>query len=149
MKKKLLLFFCFISFLSLSAQTVEWQTNISEAVELSNKNRMPLMILFTANNLDTPLQEEVFKSFDFNKWYPKNVILLRLDLSDGKLEPEVLEKNTKLKNAFGVQEVPVICYANASIKNDKVIYQLLGKVVYDRSGARNWINKSEKIIYGE
>lgn len=144
--KRTLLFLLFLVFSNTNGQILEWKTSMTEAIELSNKTRKPMLILFTANNLDGDLQAEVFKTYDFNDWYKKNVILVRLDFSDLTLMPEVIDSNLKIKNAFGVQELPVVCFAKANIRNNRTTFQLLGKVAYDRTGAKSWIRKSNDAI---
>lgn len=146
---KILLLLFLGTFFNLHAQPIVWKTNMSDAIEISNKTRKPLMILFTANNMDGDLQAEVFKTYDFTTWSNKNVILVRLDLSDSSAEAESKEANIKLKNAFGIQELPVVCFAKASTRNSKTTFQFLGKVAYDRKGLRSWINQSENVLNNE
>ncbi|WP_432222823.1 thioredoxin family protein [Flavobacterium sp. TMP13] len=144
--RRTLLFLLLVVFSNINGQILEWKTSLTDAIEISNKTRKPMLILFTANNMDGDLQAEVFKTYDFNDWYKKNVVLVRLDLSDSSLLPEVKDSNLKIKNAFGVQDLPVVCYAKANIRNNRTTFQLLGKVAYDRSGVKNWIRKSNDAI---
>ncbi|KVV13775.1 hypothetical protein [Flavobacterium sp. TAB 87] len=144
--RRTLLFLLLLVFSNINGQILEWKTSLTDAIEISNKTRKPMLILFTANNMDGDLQAEVFKTYDFNDWYKKNVVLVRLDLSDSSLLPEVKDSNLKIKNAFGVQDLPVVCYAKANIRNNRTTFQLLGKVAYDRSGVKNWIRKSNDAI---
>ena len=144
--RRTLLFLLLLVFSNINGQILEWKTSLTDAIEISNRTRKPMLILFTANNMDGDLQAEVFKTYDFNDWYKKNVVLVRLDLSDSSLLPEVKDSNLKIKNAFGVQDLPVVCYAKANIRNNRTTFQLLGKVAYDRSGVKNWIRKSNDAI---
>lgn len=149
MKRILLLLLLCTSICSLHAQNLEWKTKISDAIEISNKTKKPLMILFTANNMDGDLQAEVFKTFDFGDWSKKNVVLVRLDLSDSSSDSDAKDSNVKLKNAFGVQELPTVCFAKAAIRNNRTTFQFMGKVAYDRKGLRSWIKQSEAVLNPE
>lgn len=144
--RKILLLLFFTSFFNLHAQGLEWKTNILDGIEESNKIRKPMLILFTANNMDGDLQAEVFKTYDFGDWSKKNVVLVRLDISDSTAEQSVKEANINLKNAFGIQQLPMVCFAKANIRNNRTTFQFIGKVAYDRKGLRSWISQSENVL---
>ncbi|MBK0370677.1 thioredoxin family protein [Flavobacterium agrisoli] len=146
---KTLLFLLFIFSGYLHAQGVEWKTNINDAIVLSSKTRKPMLILFTANNLDRELQSQVFNTYDFTDWAKKEVILVRLDLSDSALDEQTKEDNMKLKNAFGVNQIPTVCYTKANFRNNKTTFQFMGKVIYDHKGLRSWMNQSENVLNHE
>ena len=88
----------------------------------------PLLILFTAAGAPETLQNEVFKTADFEKWSKKNVILVRLDLSDPNIDSEVREQNLRLKNAFGIEEIPQVCFSEVTSRKGKTNFNKLGLI---------------------
>ncbi|MCV9929377.1 thioredoxin family protein [Flavobacterium sp. LS1R49] len=147
MMKKLLVSLFFLGFISTQAQNLIWKTNINDAIEISNQSKKPMLIMFTANNLADNLQNEIMKTLDFALWSRDNVILVKLDLSDSQASDSDKEQNLKLKNAFGVQDLPEICFANAVIRKNKTTFQALGKMAYKSGGVKAWITESNAILH--
>ncbi len=145
-KKLLILLFFFGSFFS-HAQNLVWKTNMSDAIAISNEERKPMLILFTASGVPTNLQNEIFRTPDFAVWSRDNVILVKLDLSDSSASDSDQEQNVKLKNAFGVEELPQVCFASASIRKNKTTFSALGKISYKPGGAKAWIAESNAILH--
>ena len=146
MIKKLLLLILFLGSISFQAQNV-WRTTIDDAIKASNEQRKPMLIFFTALGVPNNLQNEVFNTPDFVIWSRDNVILVKLDLSDNNNVADYdKEQNLKLKNAFGVQELPQVCFAKASIRKSKTTFQALGKSGYKPGGVRAWISESDAIL---
>lgn len=149
MTRKLLILLFFLVTILASSQNLEWKTNMTDAIRASNEQRKPLLILFTAAGASEALQNEVFKTPDFEKWSRKNVILVKLDLSDSNIESEVREQNIRLKNAFGVENIPEVCFASGSIRKGKTSFNTLGKLSYNSNGVKAWIADSNLIINPE
>ncbi|ABQ04456.1 MULTISPECIES: hypothetical protein [Flavobacterium] len=149
MSRKLLTLFLFLTACIAESQNLEWKTDMTEAINLSNEQRKPMLILFTSAGASDALQNEVFKTIDFEKWSRKNVILVRLDLSDPNIASEVREQNIRLKNAFGVENVPEVCYASATIRKEKTNFNTLGKLTYSSGGVKTWITNSDLILNPE
>ncbi|OIV42823.1 hypothetical protein [Flavobacterium johnsoniae] len=149
MTRKLLILLFFLVTILASSQNLEWKTNMTDAITASNEQRKPLLILFTATGASEALQNEVFKTPDFEKWSRKNVILVKLDLSDSNIESEVREQNIRLKNAFGVENIPEVCFASGSIRKGKTSFNTLGKLSYNSNGVKAWIADSNLIINPE
>lgn len=145
MIKKLLLIFFFGS-ISLQAQNLLWKTNMDDAIKASNEQRKPMLIYFTASTVPNNLQNEVFNTPDFAVWSRDNVVLVKLDLSDNNASDYDKEQNLKMKNAFGVNELPQVCFTNASIRKNKTTFQALGKIGYKPGGAKIWIAESNAIL---
>jgi protein disulfide-isomerase len=106
-----------------------------------------MLIFFTASSAPANLQNEVFKTPDFAVWSIDNVILVKLDLSDVNASDSDKEQNVKLKNAFGVEDLPEVCFASASIRKNKTTFQALGKIGYKPGGAKVWISESDAILH--
>ncbi|KRD11001.1 hypothetical protein ASE21_04565 [Flavobacterium sp. Root901] len=149
MTRKLLILLFFLITCLAESQNLEWKTNVIDAITLSNEERKPLLIFFTAVNVPENLQNEVFKTSEFEKWSRRNVILVKLDLSDSAVSNEVKEQNIKLKNAFGVAALPEICYATGSIRNGKTAFNLLGRIPYSSNGVKSFITDSNLILNPE
>jgi thioredoxin-related protein len=145
-KKLLILLVFFGSFLSHS-QNVVWRTNMTDAIAISNDEKKPMLILFTAAGVADNLQNEIFKTPDFAVWSRDNVILVRLDLSDVNASDGDKEQNVRLKEAFGVVDLPEVCFASASVKKNKTTFSALGKITYKPGGAKPWITESNTILH--
>ena len=129
------------------AQNLVWRTNMTDAIAISNEERKPMLILFTASGVGENLQNEIFKTPDFAVWSRDNVILVKLDLSDSAASDGDKEQNIKLKNAFGVEELPEVCFALASIRKNKTTFSALGKIAYRPGGAKAWIAESNALLH--
>ncbi|MBE8725283.1 thioredoxin family protein [Flavobacterium hungaricum] len=147
MTKKLLILLFFLGSFFMQAQTLAWRTNMTDAIAISNEERKPMLILFTASGVSDNLQNEIFKTPDFAVWSRDNVVLVKLDLSDSSASEGDREQNLKLKNAFGVQELPEVCFAMASVRKNKTTFSALGKIAYKPGGAKAWIAESNLILH--
>ncbi|MBP4142885.1 thioredoxin family protein [Flavobacterium sp. I-SCBP12n] len=146
MCKKILLSLTLLLSLSIEAQVLNWNTDINDAITASKDQKKPLLILFTNNNdSDRLLDSQILKTLDFALWSRDNVILVKLDLNPGP-NNENIERNQSLQKAFGVEELPQICYTNATIRKNKINYGLLGKIGYKPGGVKSWIDASTKIL---
>ncbi len=133
----------------MKSQNLEWKTNMTDAITQSNEERKPMLILFTSSNAPDNLQNEIFKTSEFEKWSRRNVILVRLDLSDNAIASEVREQNIMLKNAFGIVNLPEVCFANAVTRKGKTNFNTLGKTSYNPAGVKAWIAASDLILNPE
>jgi len=131
----------------MQAQNLLWKTNMADAIAMSNEQRKPMLILFTASGVPENLQNEIFKTPDFAVWSRDNVILVKLDLSDNSASDSDKEQNLRLKSAFGVDELPQVCFASASIRKTKTTFSALGKISYKPGGAKAWIAESNAILH--
>lgn len=148
MIRKLLLSCFLLLCLSMNSQVLNWNKNVVDAIEISNKERKPMLLLFTTSDLERgPLDAQIFNTLDFALWARDNVILVKIDLSDNESN-EFLERNLSLRKAFGVQELPSICYSKATVRKDKINYQLIGKTRFKPGGAKAWIADSIQILKG-
>ncbi|MEN2399767.1 thioredoxin family protein [Flavobacterium sp. MC2016-06] len=147
MTKKLLILLFFLGSFFTEAQNLAWRTNMTDAIAISNEENKPMLILFTASGVSENLQNEVFKTPDFAVWSRDNVILVKLDLSDSSASDGDKEQNLKLKNAFGVEDLPEVCYAIASIRKNKTTFSALGKLAYRPGGAKAWIAEANAILH--
>ncbi|MFH7016594.1 thioredoxin family protein [Flavobacterium sp. FlaQc-47] len=147
MTKKLLILLFFLGSYFLHSQSLVWRTNMTDAIAISNEQRKPMLILFTASGVPDNLQNEIFKTPDFAVWSRDNVVLVKLDLSDSSADQSDKEQNIKLKNAFGVEDLPEVCFASASVRKNKTTFSALGKIAYKPGGAKAWIAESNLILH--
>ena len=61
MTKKLLILLFFLGSFFVQAQTLAWRTNMTDAIAISNEQKKPMLILFTASGVPENLQNEIFK----------------------------------------------------------------------------------------
>jgi thioredoxin-related protein len=146
MARKLLILMFFFFTICVESQSLVWTNSMADAITLSNEKRKPLLILFTGTGVSENLNNEVFKTPDFEKWSRNNVILVRLDLSDAAASAETREQNLKLKNAFAVQELPAVCMASAYIRKGRTSFDSLGKVSYNSGGVKAWLSEANLIL---
>ncbi|MBW1657214.1 thioredoxin family protein [Flavobacterium quisquiliarum] len=147
MTKKLLILLVFFGSFVMQSQNLAWRTNMTDAIAISNDQKKPMLILFTASGVPENLQNEIFKTPDFAVWSRDNVVLVKLDLSDMNASDSDREQNVKLKNAFGVQDLPEVCFAMASVRKNKTTFSALGKIAYKPGGAKAWIAESNSILH--
>jgi len=149
MRQKLLVFLCIMGCSFLHSQNLVWKTNMVDALKMCDEQRKPLLIFFTSSGISQSIQNEVFATRDFLDWSAKNIILLKLDLSDASLSAEEREQNVKLKEALGIEELPKVCLATASIRRNKPMINKLGLLDYKVGGAKRWISDAKTILNGD
>lgn len=146
-KKLLILFFLLLSY-GMHSQILNWNADVVSAITISNEEGKPMLLLFTDNNSNKgPLEAQILNTLDFALWSRDNVILVKLDLTDDPSN-EFLDRNLSLKKAFGVQDLPTICFSKANPRKDKMNYQLLGKTGYKAGGVKSWISNCKQILSG-
>lgn len=149
MLRKLLILTLFLSSFLMRSQSLIWRTDINEAVAVSAEKRKPLLIFFTGQGAGQKLQNEVFSTPDFEEWSRKNVILVKLDLSDPSISEDVKEQNLRLKNAFGVEQIPQVCFTEVYVRKGKTSFNKLGLIADAQSGVKSWISESTQILNRE
>ncbi|CAM2837071.1 hypothetical protein [Flavobacterium frigoris] len=148
MTKKLLISFLLLLSYGMHSQVLNWNVDVVSAIPVSNQERKPMLLLFTDNNSNKgPLDAQIFNTLDFALWSRDNVVLVKLDLTNDPSN-EFLERNLSLKRAFGVEDLPAICFSKADVRKDKINYQLLGKTGYRPGGVKSWILNSKQILIG-
>ena len=149
MTKKLLFLLFFLGTFLTHAQNLVWKTTMTDAVAAGMEQKKPLLIYFTIDGAPQKIQTEIFNTPDFAVWSRENVILVKLDLSDPKISDAEREQNTKLKSAFGVDELPEVCFTIGSVRKEKTTFNLLGKLPYRPGGAIPWLKQSNLILNPE
>ena len=148
MNHKLLLPFLLLIFFNSNAQVFNWITDIDSAISISNKENKPMLLMFTdANSSKDPLFSQIFNTLDFAIWARDNVVAVKLDVTNDESNG-FLERSSSLKKAFGVQELPTICFARAKIRKDKINYELIGKIGLKSKGVKSWIADAKIVLAG-
>jgi len=151
---KKILFTLFLGLListnSFSQEKLIWHTDLKEAAEIAIKEDKQILLFFTGSDWCgwcTKLQNDVFKTSDFEKW-SKDLVLVELDFPRRSAQDQKTKaQNKQLKNTFGVRGFPTIHFVNLDKKTDgKINLKNLGKIGYDRGGVKKWLNAANTII---
>lgn len=143
MKKLIVALVLFAGSFAVEAQELVWETNVTKAMEVSNKTKKPMLLFFTGSDWCgwcIRLQKEVLKTPEFAVWAKKNVILVELDYPRRAAQtPEIKKQNEELQQAFGIQGFPTIHFANGTTKEGKVNFEGLGSTGYVAGGPSAWL----------
>ena len=88
-----------LSFAQKTALT--WYTDINEASAIAKKENKPMMLFFTGSDWCgwcVRLQNEVFRTPEFEKWAKENVVLVELDFPKNNLKQKPLKLKTAPSN---------------------------------------------------
>ena len=119
--------------------SLEWQTDLLKAQELSVASNKPIFALFTGSDWCVwckKLDKDVFAKQEFITWAKKNVILLYLDFPRNKeLSPELKQQNAELQQTFQIKGYPTawIFYLNKDEATKKMNISALGSLGYPQN----------------
>jgi thioredoxin-related protein len=150
MKKAAITLFLILGALTMQAQDIKWQTNLTEAMKISKKTKKPLLLFFTGSDWCgwcMRLQKEVLNTPEFAKWAKDNVVLLELDFPRKTPQlPEIQKQNSELQQTFAVQGYPTVWIVNATKKDGKINFEQLGKTGYVAGGPAAWLAGADQIL---
>ena len=131
---------------------ITWYTDINQAAEISKKENKPMMLFFTGSDWCGwchRLQNEVFKTPEFEKWARENVILVELDFPRSKPQTEAIKtQNRNLQQQFGVRGYPTCWFVKPDKMGDgKLNLAPIGSKGYEAGGPNNWINGANQMIH--
>lgn len=149
MLQKLLILVLFLSSFFVRSQGLVWRTDINDAVAVSSEQRKPLLIFFTGQGVGQKFQNEIFATRDFEDWSRRNVILVKLDLSDPTVSENIKEQTVRLKNAFGVQQIPQVCLTEVYLRKGRTSFNKLGLMSDNQSGIKSWLDECNSMINKE
>lgn len=132
-------------------ETVEWHTDLQQAMAISTKTNKPLFMFFTGSDWCgwcIKLQKEVFKTPEFAKWAKENVVLMELDFPRRTAQtPELKNQNAQLNSVFKVRGYPTVWIANANkTAEGKIEFSALGNIGYVAGGPSAWLDGANKIL---
>ena len=152
MKKVIITLFLgvLISANSFSQERLTWHTDINEALEIAVKENKKVMLFFTGSDWCgwcTKLQNEVFKTSDFEKW-SNDVVLVELDFPRRTPQDETIKaQNRQLQSMFGVRGYPSVHFVSPEkLPDGKMNLNSLGKTGYVRGGAGKWLEVANNIV---
>lgn len=152
MKKIILLLFFVFGSMQLQAQDgLEWHTDITKAVSLSEETKKPLLLFFTGSDWCgwcIRLQKEVLKTPEFAAWAKENVILVELDFPKRTQQPAALkQQNAQLNAFFKVRGYPTLWFAHGNKTDDgKISFNALGSIGYVAGGPAKWLEGANTIL---
>ena len=128
-----------------------WHTDLEKSIEISTKEKKPLMLFFTGSDWCgwcIRLQKEVFYKPEFIEWANKNVILVDIDFPRNKSKQsiELQQQNNLLQQQFGVQGYPTIHFVRPEKIDGRINLSSLGQTGYRAGGPEGWIAEANSYI---
>lgn len=139
-----------ISANSFAQEKMIWHTDINEALEIAVKENKKVMLFFTGSDWCgwcIKLQNEVFKTSDFEKW-SNDLVLVELDFPRRTPQDETIKaQNRQMQAMFKVRGYPSVYFVNPEKMPDgKMNLNSLGKTGYVRGGASKWLEVADNIV---
>ena len=148
--KKLLLILVAFSSISLFAQELSWETDMSKAVERAEKENKVIMLFFTGSDWCgwcIRLQNEVFKQADFKSWAQEKVVLVELDFPRNTPQSEdIKNQNVTLSQMFEVKGYPTVWFVKPSKAGEKINLEKIGSTGYVAGGPGAWLLGANQIL---
>lgn len=150
MKKVFITLLIILGSFAVEAQELKWETDINQAIKVSNKTKKPMLLFFTGSDWCgwcIRLQKEVLKTAEFTKWAKANVVLVELDFPRASTQTDIIKmQNNGLQQAFGVQGFPTVWFATAKHKDGKPSFTGLGSTGYVAGGPTAWLSVADGIV---
>ncbi|SFD15063.1 thioredoxin family protein [Algibacter pectinivorans] len=133
-----------------SQEKLTWHTNVNSAFELAIKENKKVMLFFTGSDWCgwcIKLQNEVFKTPDFEKW-SNDLVLVELDFPRRTAQEEAIKmQNRQLQSIFKVRGYPSVYFVvPEKMPDGKMNLNSLGKTGYVRGGATKWLEVANSIV---
>ena len=148
--KKLLLILVAFSSISLFAQELSWETDMSKAVERAEKENKVIMLFFTGSDWCgwcIRLQNEVFKQADFKSWAQEKVVLVELDFPRNTPQSESIKnQNVTLSQMFEIKGYPTVWFVKPSKSGEKINLEKIGSTGYVAGGPGAWLLGANQIL---
>ena len=148
--KKLLFILLFFIAISLNAQELSWETDMTKAVERAEKEHKVIMLFFTGSDWCgwcIRLQNEVFKQADFKSWAQEKVILVELDFPRNTPQSEAIKnQNVTLSQMFEVKGYPTVWFVKPSKAGEKINLEKIGSTGYVAGGPGAWLLGANQIL---
>ena len=151
--KKIIFSLILIGFMSVqifAQKRITWHTDFNEALELALNEDKKVMLFFTGSDWCgwcIKLQNEVFKTPDFEKW-SDDLVLVELDFPRRTpQDPKLKGQNRQLQAMFKVRGYPSVYFVQPEKMPDgKMNLNNLGKTGYVRGGAGKWLEVANNIV---
>ncbi|HEY6144163.1 MAG TPA: thioredoxin family protein [Flavobacterium sp.] len=150
MKKIFITLLVVLGSFAVQAQELKWETDINQAMKISNKTKKPLLLFFTGSDWCgwcIRLQKEVLKTPEFAKWANSNVVLVELDFPRAATQSDAIKmQNNGMQQAFQVQGYPTVWFATAKVKDGKPSFTGIGSTGYVAGGPKAWLAVADGIL---
>jgi protein disulfide-isomerase len=135
-------------------EKLTWHTDLVKAIEISTKEKKPLMLFFTGSDWCgwcIRLQKEVFYKPEFIEWANDNVVLVDIDFPNNKSKQstELQQQNNMLQQQFGIQGYPTIHFVRPDKIDGKTNLTSLGNTGYRAGGPAAWISEANTYVQAE
>jgi thioredoxin-related protein len=149
MKQYIITLLVVLGSLTMNAQEVVWHQDINKAIEISMREKKPMLLFFTGSDWCgwcIKLQNEVFKKPEFITW-ASEVVLVELDFPRRtKQDPAVQQQNAQIQQIFQVQGYPTIWFVKPEKNGEQINLQQLGKTGYIAGGPQTWLTTANQIL---
>jgi thioredoxin-related protein len=131
-------------------QKLTWHTDLEKAMQISLKEKKPLMLFFTGSDWCgwcIRLQNEVFKQADFKSWAQEKVVLVELDFPRKTPQSEAIKnQNATLSQMFEVKGYPTVWFVKPSKAGEKINLEKIGSTGYVAGGPGAWLLGANQIL---
>ena len=136
-----------ITLLFLIPQTLpaEEVDTFEDALELSKKEELPVLVIFTGSDwseLSITFEREILNHQVFQKWAETKVIWTLVDLPRVGLDDEIRRERRELMSKLGVETFPMAVFL--STKEEPI-----GTLTHDPEGPDSWTKRANAIIAGK
>jgi thioredoxin-related protein len=126
-----------------SADKLNWQTNLEEAIAQAKKENKAVLVNFTGSDWCKwcmKLNDEVFTKDEFENYAKQSLVLVRLDFPRSiPQSQETKLYNNLLAQQYGIQGFPTILVFNNG-------GELVAKTGYQPGGATNYVNHIQSFL---
>ncbi len=116
-----------------------------DALELSKKEELPVLVIFTGSDwseLSITFEREILNHQVFQKWAETKVIWTLVDLPRVGLDDEIRRERRELMSKLGVETFPMAVFL--STKEEPI-----GTLTHDPEGPDSWTKRANAIIAGK
>jgi len=126
-----------------ASDSLEWKTNVEEAVQIAKKESKAVLINFTGSDWCKwcfKLNDEVFSQEEFEKYAQENLVLVKIDFPRSIPQSnETKYYNQSLAQKYGIQGFPTILIMDNTGK-------LVAKTGYQQGGADNYVSYIQSFL---
>ena len=128
-----------------------WYTDMNEATAIAKKENKPMMLFFTGSDWCgwcVRLQNEVFRTPEFEAWAKENVVLVELDFPRKNNQTDAVKmQNAQLQKQLQVNGYPTVWFVSAvKTAEAKINLTALGSSGYVAGGPQVWLDGANQII---
>lgn len=126
-----------------SSDSLDWHTNLEEAIQIGQKENKSILVNFTGSDWCQwckKLSSEVFTQSEFEKYADENLVLVKLDFPRTiEQSAEIKMYNNNLAQRYGVRGFPTIILLDGS-------GNLINSTGYQPGGAATYVQHLKSLI---